>query len=118
MEAFHKIGVSEVFIPDADLNVFQPHRYDLNERGLMEGTLGGSKIAMGSFVEFYAEMDMFLCVSNCPVGAQDRPHLESKNTPFQVEIYDTGVQPAIDYSKLNWAEWREKFFRELLEKKN
>ena len=60
----------------------------------------------GSYVEYYAEIDLLLAISHCPYGNQSKPPYEVDHYPIDVEIWDTGIQPQ---ERTPWTDWRPAF---------
>ena len=114
IEGFAKIGVSEAGFPLSDLNIFQPTKYLVNDKGFTIGALGGNTAPETQSVEFYAEMDMYVVISNCPVGNQNVPIGEVDCFPLTMAIFDTGVRPVMDYSKIQYVPIRADLHRALL----
>ncbi len=57
----------------------------------------------GDYVEFFAEMNVLMAISACPVGSGhfrvETGRCESDTKPLGVEIYDAGVEPLpFDYA--------------------
>lgn len=71
-----------------------------------------SNIRPGTFVEYYAEIDLLLAVSHCPYGNQSMPPHEVDQFPIDVEIWETGTKPQ---ERPNWTQWRPAF-KERLER--
>ncbi len=75
-----------------NLNLFQKARIDLETcKSISEP----SDARKGDYVEFYAEMDVLLAISVCPMGSftYDATVGEQDISPIGVEIYDTAIQP-------------------------
>jgi uncharacterized protein YcgI (DUF1989 family) len=64
----------------------------------------GSK--RGTFVEYYAEMDLLIAISHCPYGDQSVPPYEVEHFPIDLEIWDTGVLPQ---ERIPYNDWRPAF---------
>jgi hypothetical protein len=60
----------------------------------------------GTFVEYYAEIDLLLLVSHCPYGNQEKGPTEADQYPIDVEVWDTGVEPQ---PGPKWHDWRPAF---------
>ena len=69
-----------------------------------------SHLKPGSWVEFYAEIDLLLAVSHCAYGNQSMPPHEVDHHPIDVEVWDTGVTPQ---ERPEWTEWRPEFKKRL-----
>ena len=59
----------------------------------------------GDYIEFYAEIDLFVAVSVCSsVGnTRDWSGTDDALLPLGVELYETGIEPKV-FTK--WADWR------------
>ena len=68
----------------------------------------------GTFVEYYAEIDLLLLVSHCPYGNQSQAPYEADHYPIDVEVWETGIKPQ---PSPVWHEWRPAF-RAKLERLN
>ena len=81
-----------------NLNLFQKTRIDPEtSRYVTEA----SDVKAGDFVEFYAEMNVLMAVSACPLGSGRFPaELRQADTkPLLAKIYETGVEPrTFDYA--------------------
>jgi hypothetical protein len=60
----------------------------------------------GTFVEYYAEIDLLLLVSHCPYGNQEKGPVDANQYPIDVEVWDTGVEPQ---PGPKWHDWRPAF---------
>ena len=65
-----------------------------------------SKLKPGTFVEYYAEIDLLIAVAHCPYGNQSKPPYQVDHYPVDVEVWDTGIQPQ---ERPPWTEWRPAF---------
>lgn len=65
-----------------------------------------SHLKPGTWVEFYAEIDMLVAVAHCPYGDQSKPPYEVDHYPIDIEIWDTGITPQ---ERKPWNEWRPAF---------
>ena len=75
-----------------NLNLFQKTRIDPEtSRYVTEA----SDVRTGDFVEFYAEMNILMAVSACPLGSgRFAAELRQPDTkPLRAKIYETGVEP-------------------------
>ena len=98
LQAIEPFGLKEENIRD-NLNVFNKFRID-QATGKVYGAGADSK--PGDFIEFYAEFDLLVAISNCPNG-DGSVHYASKILPLDVEIYDTGITPQVFPG---WTDWR------------
>ncbi len=62
----------------------------------------------GTFVEYYAEIDMLILVSHCPYANQASGPAEAKRYPIDCEVWDTGIKPQ---PGPDWHDWRPAFFK-------
>ena len=65
-----------------------------------------SLLTPGTYVDYYAEMDLLIPISHCPYGNQSKPPHEAEHYPVDIEIWDTGVQPQ---ERPPWHDWRPAF---------
>jgi uncharacterized protein YcgI (DUF1989 family) len=65
-----------------------------------------SHLKPGTYVDYYAEIDLFLPISHCPYGDQSKPPHEADHYPVDIEIWDTGIQPQ---ERPPWTDWRPAF---------
>ena len=90
-----------------DVNVFQPVDHaTVDDDGFMVGTLYPG-FSHNQYITFYAEMDMYILVIQCPFGNQEKPILEATCWPQTVEIYDTGARPE-ENEKFHTKTWNLK----------
>jgi uncharacterized protein YcgI (DUF1989 family) len=75
-----------------NLNLFQKTRIDLDTD---RRTTLPSDVRVGDYVDFFAEMNVLMAISACPVGsglfAVETGNADTR--PLGVEIYETGVDP-------------------------
>ncbi len=60
----------------------------------------------GDYIEFYAEMNLLVALSVCPIGGNTRPWSLPGDPPtpsLKIEIHDTGIEPK---PFPQWTEWR------------
>lgn len=95
--AIASFGLGSEYVHD-NLNLFQKTRIDPEtSRYVTEG----SDARAGDYVEFYAEMNVLMAISACPVGSGRfaRETGTSDTMPLLVEIYETSVEPLrFDYA--------------------
>ena len=60
----------------------------------------------GTFVDYYAEMDLLIIVSHCPYGDMTKPPHEVDHYPIDIEIWDTGIAPQ---TREKFHDWRPAF---------
>lgn len=77
-----------------DINMFQPNKFELQDGNIARCVLAPAPaVADGVGCEYYAEMDMYVVVSNCPYADQATPFPECEPNPVYVSVYDTGIAP-------------------------
>ena len=101
LQAIEPFGLNEENIQD-NFNLYMPCRID-DESGRME--IASAKARPGDFVAFYAEIDILIAVSVCPMGdgsfAATTPEKVTLR-PIRVEILDTGIEPRAFPERYNW----------------
>ena len=106
LQAIEPFGLNEGHIQD-NFNIGMPCRIN-DETGKMEITAANSRA--GDYVAFYAEIDLLVAVSVCPMGdgsfAATTPEKITVR-PIGVEILDTGVEPREFPKRYDWRpHWR------------
>lgn len=106
LQAIEPFGLSEENIQD-NFCVCMPSRIN-DETGKMEIT--ATKARAGDYVAFYAEIDLLVAVSVCPMGdgsfAATTPEKITVR-PVGVEILDTGIEPREFPKRYDWRpHWR------------
>jgi uncharacterized protein len=102
LRAIEPFGLGEKDLHD-NVTVHQKTRLDPKTGRIYVAPSDGKP---GDYVEFYAEMDLLVAVSVCPLGdglANPTVHAEHAVRPLRVEIYDTGIAPK---SFPAWTDWR------------
>jgi uncharacterized protein YcgI (DUF1989 family) len=102
LQAIEPFGLKEDDIDDNFL-VFQKMRVDPKDGRKYSVPCDGKK---GDYIEFYAELDLLVAVSVCPVGAGGIRGVMPEDVvvrPLGIEIYETGVEPK-EFPK--WTDWR------------
>ena len=101
LQAIEPFGLKEENIHD-NFMVHQK-RYLEPQTGRSHATRGDSK--PGDYVEFYAEIDLLVALSTCPLGdaLRDVGTGQGEAHPMGVEVYDTGIEPK---ESPMWADWR------------
>ena len=92
LEAIEPFGLTEDYIND-NLDVFQKSRVD-TRTGTFYGSANDS--TAGDYMEFFAEINLLIAVSNCPAGDYSgvgKPPGTAPCRPLAIEIYDTSVAP-------------------------
>ena len=83
-------------VPPADHTGTKEHR---EPRAAVEDGVG---------VEYYAEKDMYVVISNCPYADQALPFPEAKPNPVYITVYDTGIEPETGHLGLPpSSEWQK-----------
>ena len=98
LQAIEPFGLTEEDLND-NIDVHQKFRVDTKE-GMYY--LSRSDGQPGTFIEFYAEMDMLVGVSVCPNG-DNSTLINTVVWPVGIEIYDTGIEPQ-EFPQ--WTDWR------------
>ena len=65
-----------------------------------------SHLKPGTFVEYYAEIDLFLPISHCPYANLSKPTVEVDQYPIDIEVWETGIKPQ---ERPECSEWRPAF---------
>ena len=101
LQAIEPFDLSEENIQD-NFCVCMPSRIDV-ETGKMEIT--ATRARPGDYVAFYAEIDLLVAISVCPMGdgsfAATTPEKVTLR-PVGVEIIDTGIEPREFPKRYNW----------------
>ena len=96
-----------------DLNIFQPNNYAKDERNVVQGWLRQAPpVPYGTGVEWYAEKDIYVVISSCPVGDQSSPTPEATCVPLYISVHETGIEPLESHTYQDW----EKAFYEKVER--
>jgi uncharacterized protein YcgI (DUF1989 family) len=102
LRAIEPFGLKEEDIRDS-VNLFQKARLEPKD-GKLYYSRSDSKA--GDYIEFFAEIDLLVAVSSCPLGDNACDWTMHENhavSPLRIELYDTGVQPK-EFPK--WTDWR------------
>jgi uncharacterized protein len=102
LQAIEPFGLKEEDIDD-NILVFQKMRVDPKDGRKYSVPCDGKK---GDYIEFYAEIDLLVAVSVCPVGAGGVRGVMPRDVTVRslgVEIYDTGIAPK-EFPR--WTDWR------------
>ena len=107
LEAIEPFGLNESNIGD-NIMVHQKTTVD-PKKGGASVTKGDSK--PGDYIEFYAEMDVLVALSVCPIGDGTRVVTPTGQAhPLGVEIYDTGFEPLVFPGFTDWRpNWKGKW---------
>ena len=86
-----------------DVNIFQPNKYIQDESGNTQGYLASAPpVPHGTGVEWYAEKDIYVVISNCPVGDQSSPTPEATCVPLYISVHETGIEPLECHTFQDW----------------
>lgn len=101
LQAIEPFGLGE-----ADIHGnFMVHQktYVEPEKGRARVARGDSK--PGDYISFYAEIDLLVALSTCPMGdgIRDVATGEGEAYPIGVEVHETGIQPR-EFPR--WTDWR------------
>ena len=101
LQAIEPFGLAEMNIQD-NFCVCMPSRIN-DETGKME--IAATRARPGDYVAFYAEIDLLVAVSVCPMGdgsfAATTPEKVTLR-PVGVEILDTGIEPREFPKRYDW----------------
>ena len=103
--------VVQFFADKNDINIFQGNRFGQDEKGMTRCFLSPTpSVPDGTGVEFYAEKDCYVVVSNCPYADQALPFPEAKPNPVYISVEDTGIKPYSDnHLNINHG-WEDKIY--------
>lgn len=104
LKAIEPFGLKEEDLHD-NLNVHMKVTIDPFDGQV---SVAKSDCAAGDYAEFFAEMDLLLAVSTCPLGDGNNPNSMPEKmivSPLGIEIYETGTKPKV-FPK--WYNWRKK----------
>lgn len=80
-----------------DVNVFQANQFAQPDGRVTRCLLSPSpSVPDGTGIEWYAEKDQYVVISNCPYADQALPFPEADPNPVYVSVWDTGIQPETD----------------------
>lgn len=90
--AARAVGIDTSLVHD-NLNLFQKSRVDFATGHYVTE---GSDARPGDYVDFYAEIDIVMAISTCPLGSGARPAESGQcdPKPLRVEVYETGIEPS------------------------
>jgi uncharacterized protein len=106
LHAIRQFGLKESDLHD-NLNVHMNVKIDPKGQVLV----AKSDCVKSDYAEFFAEMDLLLAISTCPLGDGSYPNsLPEKMVvrPLEAEIYSTGIKPQKFPA---WYNWRKKSAR-------
>ncbi len=104
LKAIRPFGLKESDLHD-NLNVHMKVKIDPNDGQV---SVARSDCQKGDYAEFFAEMDLLLAMSTCPLGDGSYPNSMPEKMvvrSLEAEIYSTGVKPPIFPQ---WYNWRRK----------
>ncbi|GAL31752.1 hypothetical protein JCM19240_5183 [Vibrio maritimus] len=91
-----------------DWNIFQGNQFMLDEQNITRARMCPTPpVKDGTAIEWYAEQDMYVVISNCPYGDQHTCYTEIKNNNVFIEVYDTGIAPYSQRSTDRIQGWEE-----------
>ena len=100
-----------------DINIFQGNQFKQDENGITRCFLSSTpRVPDGTGVEFYAEKDCYVVVSNCPYADQDLPFPEAKPNPVYVSVHDTGIKPYSENHLDIVHGWEDKIYDRIMSK--
>lgn len=100
-----------------DINIFQGNQFKQDENGITRCFLSPTpRVADGTGVEFYAEKDCYVVVSNCPYADQELPFPEAQPNPVYVSVHDTGIKPYSDNHLGITHGWEDKIYDRIQKK--
>ena len=107
LQAITPFGLTEEYLHD-NLNIHM--RCVVNSK---TGAISVPKTLCrkGDYIEFFAELDLLLALSTCPLGDGRFPNSMPDKmvvSPLTIEIYETGVKPK-PFPK--WYDWRKSVSR-------
>ncbi|WP_044211132.1 DUF1989 domain-containing protein [Flammeovirga sp. OC4] len=109
--------VVQFYADKNDINIFQGNRFGQDENGITRCFLSPTpSVPDGTGVEFYAEKDCYVVVSNCPYADQALPFPEAKPNPVYISVEDTGIKPYSDnHLNINHG-WEDKIYDRIFSK--
>ncbi len=86
--------VIQFFSDRNDWNIFQGNRFTQDENRITRARMCPTPpVKDGTAIEWYAEKDLYVVISNCPYGDQHTCYSKIKNNDVFIEVYDTGIAP-------------------------
>ncbi|MCG9788143.1 DUF1989 domain-containing protein [Vibrio mediterranei] len=86
--------VIQFFSDRNDWNIFQGNRFAQDENRITRARMCPTPpVKDGTAIEWYAEKDLYVVISNCPYGDQHTCYSKIKNNDVFIEVYDTGIAP-------------------------
>ncbi len=103
LQAAKQLGLGEWVARLPNANVFQPATWKLNDKGQLMGYADFPlSTKQGDYIDFYAQMDLYVLVSLCPCGDQTATWSEVTLTPMKCEVFETGTTPPEFKRFHNW----------------
>ncbi len=100
--------VIQFFSDRNDWNIFQGNRFTQDENRITRARMCPTPpVEDGTAIEWYAEKDVYVVISNCPYGDQHCDYKEIKNNDVFIEVYDTGVAPITEGVTGHIQGWEE-----------
>ena len=94
LQAAKQVALGERVARLPNANVFQPATWKLNDKGQLMGYADVPlQTKKGDYIDFYAQMDLFILVSLCPVGDQTATWSEVTLTSMKCEVFETNTTP-------------------------
>lgn len=102
LEAIAPFGLKAADLLDS-INLFQKAYLDMTHGKLW---VVPSDARSGDYVEFFAEFNLLVAVSACPMGdgTADPTRGDFTLRPLRIEIYDTGIEPR--EFRAMWTDWK------------
>lgn len=89
-----KREVIQFFADRNDWNIFQGNQFMLDEQNITRARMCPTPpVKDGTAIEWYAEQDMYVVISNCPYGDQHTCYTKIKNNDVYIDVFDTGIAP-------------------------
>lgn len=109
--------VVQFFADKNDINIFQGNKFAQDENHITRCFLSPTPaVPDGTGVEFYAEKDCYVVVSNCPYTDQGLPYPEAQPNPVYISVFDTGIRP-YSTNHLNIDQnWQEATYKRIFAK--
>ena len=114
LEAALSVGLDENIAALPNMCIFQP--MSIKNSKTASGNISPNWHATafngkpGSFVEYYAEIDLLILVTHCPYGNQSKACYEAEHFPIDTEVWDTGIKPQ---PRPKFHDWRPAFYKRM-----
>ena len=94
LQAAKEVALGENIARLPNANIFQPATYKVNDNGELMGAADVPlQTKKGDYIEFYAQIDLFILASLCPVGDQTATWSEVTLKPMKCEVFETNTTP-------------------------